>query len=134
MNGWLFTHPSMRGINIDDPRLTAVGKFIRKYSLDELPQFYNVLKGDMSIVGPRPLSIADLNNITPENQIGGFYTLRSKAKPGITGLWQISGRREIGFREMVLLDLYYVENQSLLLDIEIIFATIPVMLFGKGGY
>lgn len=118
----------------DDPRLTKVGKIIRKFSLDEIPQFFNVLKGDMSLVGPRPLSIADLSNITPENTIGGYYKLRANAKPGITGLWQISGRRELSFKEMVLLDLYYIENQSIMFDLEILFETIPVAMFGKGAY
>jgi exopolysaccharide biosynthesis polyprenyl glycosylphosphotransferase len=117
-----------------DPRVTRVGKFIRKYSLDEIPQFFNVLKGDMSLVGPRPLSIADLSNITSDNAIGGFYQLRSNTKPGITGLWQISGRREVGFKEMVLLDIYYIENKSILLDLEILFETVPVILFGRGAY
>ncbi len=118
----------------DDPRLTKVGKIIRKFSLDEIPQFFNVLKGEMSLVGPRPLSIADLSNIAPENTIGGYYKLRANAKPGITGLWQISGRRELSFKEMVLLDLYYIENQSIMFDLEILFETIPVALFGKGAY
>lgn len=118
----------------NDPRVTKIGKIIRKYSIDELPQLFNVLKGDMSIVGPRPLSLADINNITTANSMRGYYTLRAKAKPGITGLWQISGRREVQFREMVLLDLYYIENQSILFDMEIILETIPVVLFGKGAY
>ncbi len=117
-----------------DPRVTKVGKFIRKFSLDEIPQFFNVLKGNMSLVGPRPLSIADLSNITSDNAMGGFYQLRSMTKPGITGLWQISGRREVGFKEMVLLDLYYIENKSILFDLEIMFETVPVIVFGKGGY
>jgi lipopolysaccharide/colanic/teichoic acid biosynthesis glycosyltransferase len=118
----------------EDPRITRIGRLIRKYSLDELPQLFNVIKGDMSLVGPRPLSIADLSNISTKNKLDGYYKLRANAKPGITGLWQISGRREISFKEMVLLDLYYIENQSLLFDLEILFATIPVVLFGKGAY
>ena len=118
----------------NDPRITAVGRFIRKYSLDEIPQFFNVLKGDMSLVGPRPLSIADLSNISTDNSMGGFYQLRLNSKPGITGLWQISGRREVGFKEMVLLDLYYIENKSILFDLEIMLETVPVILFGKGAY
>jgi lipopolysaccharide/colanic/teichoic acid biosynthesis glycosyltransferase len=88
----------------------------------------------MSIVGPRPLTLSDLSNIAPENEMGGYHTLREKGKPGMTGLWQISGRREIGFREMVLLDLYYLEHQTILFDMEIIAQTIPVVLFGRGGY
>jgi len=118
----------------DDPRITKVGKFIRKLSLDEIPQFYNVLKGDMSLVGPRPLSLADLSNISPENTVEGYYKLRAEVKPGITGLWQISGRRELSFRNMVLLDLYYIENQTVIFDLEILFKTIPVVFFGKGAY
>jgi exopolysaccharide biosynthesis polyprenyl glycosylphosphotransferase len=118
----------------NDPRVTKIGKIIRKYSIDELPQLFNVLKGDMSIVGPRPLPLADINNITTANSMRGYYTLRANAKPGITGLWQISGRREVQFREMVLLDLYYIENQSILFDMEIILETIPVVFFGKGAY
>ncbi len=118
----------------DDPRVTMVGRIIRKFSIDELPQLFNVLVGDMSLVGPRPLSIRDLSNITTENRLGGYYTLREKAKPGMTGLWQISGRREVGFREMVLLDLYYIEHQTILFDLEILAHTIPVVLFGRGAY
>jgi exopolysaccharide biosynthesis polyprenyl glycosylphosphotransferase len=118
----------------DDPRVTRVGGFVRKFSIDELPQLLNVLQGDMSIVGPRPLTLSDLSNIAPENEMGGYHALREKGKPGMTGLWQISGRREIGFREMVLLDLYYLEHQTILFDMEIIAQTIPVVLFGRGGY
>jgi exopolysaccharide biosynthesis polyprenyl glycosylphosphotransferase len=118
----------------DDPRITKVGRFIRRYSIDELPQLFSVLRGEMSLVGPRPLHVADLARIAPENSLGGYYQLRAKAKAGMTGLWQISGRREVAFREMVLLDLYYIENQSLLFDLEILFETIPVVLFGKGAY
>jgi lipopolysaccharide/colanic/teichoic acid biosynthesis glycosyltransferase len=117
-----------------DPRLTKVGRYIRKYSLDELPQLINVLKGDMSLVGPRPLSIADLSNIVHQDHLEEAFKLRAKAKPGMTGLWQICGRREVAFKEMLLLDLYYIENQSLIFDLEILFATIPVVMFGKGAY
>jgi lipopolysaccharide/colanic/teichoic acid biosynthesis glycosyltransferase len=114
--------------------LLKVGKFLGNFSIDELAQLFNVLKGEMSLVGPRPLSVADLDNITPGNRLGGYYELRANALPGMTGLWQISGRREISFKEMVLLDLYYIENQSVMFDLEILFATIPVVLFGKGAY
>ncbi len=118
----------------DDPRVTKVGRWIRKYSLDELPQLLNVLRGDMSLVGPRPLSMSDLDNVSPDNDFAGYYYLRDNTRPGITGLWQICGRREVPFREMMLLDLYYIENQSIIFDLEILFATIPVVLFGRGAY
>ncbi|MGB2870097.1 MAG: sugar transferase [Bacteroidota bacterium] len=118
----------------NDPRVTKVGKILRRFSIDELPQLLNVLRGDMSLVGPRPLALADLDEISPENKMRGYYEKRGEAKPGMTGLWQISGRREVGFREMVLLDLYYIENQSIMFDLEILFATIPVVVFGKGAY
>ncbi|MEX2117164.1 MAG: sugar transferase, partial [Bacteroidota bacterium] len=118
----------------NDPRATRVGKFIRKYSIDELPQLFNVLKGDMSLVGPRPLPVKDYEKVEVEEEFWEAIRDREKVKPGMTGLWQISGRSNVGFKEMVLLDLYYVENQSLLFDLEILFATIPVVLFGKGAY
>ncbi len=117
-----------------DPRVTKLGRWIRKSSLDELPQLLNVIKGDMSLVGPRPLSMIDLENVSPDNDFAGYYYLRNNMRPGITGLWQICGRRDVPFREMVLLDLYYIENQSIMFDLEILFATIPVVLFGRGAY
>jgi len=118
----------------NDPRITKVGKIIRKFSIDELPQLINVLKGEMSIVGPRPLPVEDLKNVQETREFWKSIKDREKVKPGITGLWQISGRSKVGFREMIWLDLYYVENQSLLFDLEIIFATVPVVFFGKGAY
>jgi exopolysaccharide biosynthesis polyprenyl glycosylphosphotransferase len=110
-----------------DPRVTRVGKLIRKYSIDELPQLINVLNGDMSLVGPRPLPVGDFRKMAEEDHMGGYYSHRANAKPGMTGLWQISGRSD-------LLDLYYIENQTILFDIEILAQTIPVVLFGKGAY
>jgi lipopolysaccharide/colanic/teichoic acid biosynthesis glycosyltransferase len=118
----------------NDPRMTRVGQFIRKYSIDELPQLINVIKGEMSLVGPRPLPIADFDKADKRSEYWDFVKARDRVKPGITGLWQISGRSKLGFKEMVWLDLYYVENQSLLFDLEILFETIPVVLFGKGAY
>lgn len=133
----LFAHNETNGALFkmkNDPRLTKVGKYIRRYSVDELPQLINVLKGEMSLVGPRPLPIGDFNLMQEADNVGGYFRGRSKAKPGMTGLWQVSGRSNLGFREMVMLDLYYIENQSLLFDIEILAQTIPVVIFGKGAY
>jgi exopolysaccharide biosynthesis polyprenyl glycosylphosphotransferase len=118
----------------DDPRLTRIGKRMRRHSIDELPQLINVIKGDMSLVGPRPLPVGDYARLQKEDHLGGCYRQRSRMKPGMTGLWQISGRSELGFREMIMLDLYYIENQSILFDIEILLQTIPVVLFGRGAY
>lgn len=117
-----------------DPRVTPIGRFLRKYSLDELPQFINVLKGDMSIVGPRPLPIGDFDMIKNGKVNYDWYIKRGDTKPGITGLWQISGRSNLSFEEMCLLDLYYIENQSIFFDVEIMFETIPVAFLGKGAY
>jgi exopolysaccharide biosynthesis polyprenyl glycosylphosphotransferase len=118
----------------DDPRITTVGRFIRKLSIDELPQLFNVLKGDMSLVGPRPLPLTDMENVNESDEFWETIQDRGLVKPGMTGLWQISGRSDVKFREMILLDLYYVENHSLLFDLEIMFETIPVVLFSKGAY
>ena len=118
----------------DDPRLTRTGRFIRRHSIDELPQLVNVLKGDMSLVGPRPLPTSDFTRVARQDHMSSYYRQRARAKPGMTGLWQISGRSDLGFQEMVLLDLYYVEHQSLLFDLEILARTIPVVLLGKGAY
>jgi exopolysaccharide biosynthesis polyprenyl glycosylphosphotransferase len=118
----------------NDPRVTPIGRFLRKYSLDEIPQFINVLKGEMSIIGPRPLPVKDFDHIQNGKMNYDWYKKRGEAKPGISGLWQVSGRSNLSFEEMLFLDLYYVENQSIFFDLEIIFETIPVVLFGKGAY
>lgn len=118
----------------NDPRVTKVGKFIRKVSVDELPQLFNVLMGDMSLVGPRPLPLKDFEKVNESDEFWDAIKERGSVKPGMTGLWQISGRSEIKFKDMILLDLYYVENQSLLFDLEILFETVPVVFFGRGAY
>jgi exopolysaccharide biosynthesis polyprenyl glycosylphosphotransferase len=112
----------------NDPRVTGIGKILRKTSLDELPQLLNVMKGEMSLVGPRPPIAYELTIYKD------WHKRRLKAKPGITGLWQVSARSSVPFHDMVLLDLYYVNRWSLQLDIEIILKTIPVVLHGKGAY
>jgi exopolysaccharide biosynthesis polyprenyl glycosylphosphotransferase len=118
-----------------DPRITFLGRIIRKLSIDELPQFINVLKGEMSIVGPRPLPVKDFETM---NNPGGmsidWHKHRGSVKPGITGLWQISGRSNLSFEEMLLLDLYYIEHQSVFFDLEILFETFPTVFLGKGAY
>ena len=107
----------------DDPRITKVGKFIRKTSIDELPQLVNILKGDMSIVGPRPAiphEVAEYND---------YHKQRLLVKPGLTCIWQVSGRNSIGFDEWVDMDLEYIEKRNLWMDIKLIFKTVGV-LFG----
>lgn len=112
----------------DDPRITKVGKFIRKTSLDEFPQFWNVLKGDMSVIGTRPPTEDEFENYSP------YYKGRLSMTPGITGLWQISGRSDIkNFDDVVKMDLYYINNWSLTLDFEIFIKTIGVVLKKKGA-
>jgi lipopolysaccharide/colanic/teichoic acid biosynthesis glycosyltransferase len=113
---------------VDDPRVTSIGRFLRKTSLDELPQFINVFKGEMSLVGPRPPLSYELDHYQE------WHKRRLAVKPGLTGLWQVSGRSTVPFDEMVALDLHYIENWSLLLDVKIILRTVPVMLSGFGGY
>lgn len=112
----------------NDPRVTSIGRFLRKTSLDELPQFINVLRGEMTLVGPRPPLSYELAHYKE------WHRGRLAVKPGLTGLWQVSGRSTVPFDEMVMLDLYYIENWSLALDMKIIARTVPVMLFGLGGY
>ncbi|HXV13404.1 MAG TPA: sugar transferase [Candidatus Krumholzibacteria bacterium] len=112
----------------NDPRVTAIGRFLRRTSLDELPQFINVLRGEMTLVGPRPPLAYELAHYKE------WHRGRLAVKPGLTGLWQVSGRSTVPFDEMVMLDLYYIENWSLALDMKIILRTVPVMVFGLGGY
>jgi lipopolysaccharide/colanic/teichoic acid biosynthesis glycosyltransferase len=112
----------------EDPRVTRVGRIIRKLSIDELPQLFNVLKGEMSLVGPRPA-------VPEEVEYYKFdYLQRLETVPGITGLQQVSGRSDLEFKRWIELDLLYVQEQSLLKDIEILIKTIPAVISGKGAY
>ncbi len=117
----------------DDPRVTRIGRFIRKYSVDEFPQFWNVVRGDMNLVGPRPLPVQDLEGIEDDPEIAYWFELRHQVSPGITGLWQVMGRSDLGFREMVRLDIHYVQNWSPWLDLKILLATVPAVLRGRGA-
>jgi len=110
-----------------DPRITRVGHFLRKTSLDELPQIWNVLKGDMSWVGPRPAILYEVERYS------AWHLRRLEAMQGMTGLWQVKGRGELGFDDMVRLDVEYVENQSFGLDLKIIFGTVPAVLLKRGA-
>jgi len=112
----------------NDPRVTRIGKFLRKFSLDEIPQIFNILKGEMSIVGPRPVTFKELE------KYGEYKDEVLRVKPGLTGLWQVSGRSDLDYARRIALDLYYIQNWSLLLDIKIILKTIPAVFFGKGAY
>lgn len=111
----------------DDPRITRVGRWLRKFSIDEFPQFYNVLAGDMSLVGPRPPVPREVAIYSPADR------RRLEVKPGLTCFWQIGGRSEIDFPEQVLLDVQYIESQSIWLDVKILFKTVPAVLFGRGA-
>ncbi len=121
MNGLMFKMT-------DDPRITKVGKFIRKTSIDEMPQFWNVLKGEMSLVGTRPPTVDEFKKYE------GYHKRRLSTKPGITGMWQVSGRNDIeDFEEVVKLDLEYIDNWCLALDIKIILKTIGIVFARKGA-
>lgn len=111
-----------------DPRVTPLGRVLRRTCLDEMPQFVNVLKGDMSIVGPRPHLPEEMD------EFEGWKADRFAVKPGITGMWQISGRHDLHFDKAVMLDLYYIKHRSLLLDLEIILKTIPTIVFSRGRW
>jgi exopolysaccharide biosynthesis polyprenyl glycosylphosphotransferase len=112
----------------EDPRVTRVGRFLRRWSVDELPQLVNVLKGEMSLVGPRPLPVRDFLGME-ESHKG-----RLGAVPGMTGYWQTSGRSDLSFEEMVRLDLYYIENWSLSFDLKIILKTLGAVIRREGAY
>ena len=128
INGWAKREGGRAFKLTADPRVTSFGRFLRKSSLDELPQLFNVLRGDMSLVGPRPPIEYEVDYYQD------WHKQRLQAKPGITGLWQVSGRSQVPFDEMVMLDIHYMEHWSFLLDLKILLRTIPVVIFGVGGY
>ncbi|MFB6230707.1 MAG: sugar transferase [Salinibacter sp.] len=111
----------------DDPRVTDVGQFLRRYSLDELPQLLNVIRGEMSLVGPRAYLPSELS------EMDGLETVILQTPPGVTGLWQVSGRNQLTFGERTALDVHYVQNWSLWLDLYLLVRTIPTVLTGEGA-
>ncbi len=111
-----------------DPRVTRVGSFIRKTSLDELPQFFHVLAGQMSLVGPRPHPVEEVADYDDDDMV------RLVTKPGVTGLWQIMGRSELPFKQQMFLDKIYLRHQSLTLDLKVLFKTVPAVVIGRGAY
>ena len=111
-----------------DPRVTWVGKYIRRYSLDELPQLLNVLRGDMTLVGPRPPLPGEVEQYSIADR------RRLEVKPGITCIWQVSGRSDIDFAGQVKLDVEYIENQSLAQDVRLLLKTLPAVVLAKGAY
>ena len=113
---------------VDDPRVTSPGRWLRRFSIDELPQLVNVLRGDMSLVGPRP---------PLEHEVAQYdddMTRRLRARPGMTGLWQVSGRSDLSWSEAIRLDLYYVDNWSMMQDLTILFRTMRAVVSSRGAY
>lgn len=120
---WLRDHKLRK-----DPRVTLIGNFLRKSSLDELPQFFNVLRGDMSIVGPRPIVLGEIP------RYGRYLTHYASVKPGITGLWQVSGRSNTSYRRRVAIDVAYARSKCVSLDVKILLATVPAVIGARGSY
>lgn len=120
----LETHGKLK----DDPRITKIGAFLRKYSLDELPQLVNVLRGEMSLIGPRMITRQELE------KFGKWQHNLSTVKPGLTGLWQVSGRSDLSYEDRVRLDMHYIRNHTIWLDLQILFMTVPALLTGRGAY
>jgi lipopolysaccharide/colanic/teichoic acid biosynthesis glycosyltransferase len=112
----------------DDPRLTRVGRLLRRFSLDELPQLWNVMRGEMSLVGPRPLPLRDFERLEE------WHKKRYHVLPGITGLWQVSGRSDLDFDDLVRLDFLYLERWSIFLDMVILLKTVPAVLTRRGAF
>jgi Undecaprenyl-phosphate galactose phosphotransferase WbaP len=123
LSEWLDTHKLK-----DDPRVTRVGRVLRRSSLDELPQLVNVLRGDMSMVGPRPIVEDEVT------KYGSAFALYSQVLPGLTGLWQVSGRTDTSYRRRIDLDSKYIQNWTLWMDLVVLWKTVRVVLFGHGAY
>jgi len=130
MNGQSVSDATMAEMSfkqVNDPRITRIGRFIRKSSIDELPQFFNVLRGEMALVGPRPPVPYEIEHYSARDR------LRLCGKPGLTGPWQVYGRSRVPFESMVTMDIAYLERQSLREDLKLIALTVPVMIQGRGG-
>jgi len=130
MNGQKVSESTITDLSyksVDDPRITRVGRFLRKTSIDELPQFFNVLRGEMTLVGPRPPLPYEVEFYSQHDR------LRLYGKPGLTGYWQVYGRSRVPFASMVEMDIDYLQKQSLKEDLKLVFLTVPVMVRGQGG-